>query len=158
MQLSLKTCIGVLAALSSSANGLVFRDRLTQDFEGRTVNLVHGIQEDADVRFDINAYDQRYNAWEFNTEGHPDTDAVIRPINSPATLVCKEGSICRLDLDGAEEQVYRVERISGIVFSFQDTASSLYVSRAWDLRLELTPELTEAGHFTLHHISDSEEL
>ncbi|KAJ5414836.1 hypothetical protein N7509_000170 [Penicillium cosmopolitanum] len=156
MKLSLQICIGVLAALSSSANGLVFRDRLTQDVDGTTLNLVHGIQGEEEVTFDVDAHSLQFNAWEFNTEGQPDTDAVIRPINSPATLVCREGSICSLDLNGEDQQVYRIDRISGAIFSFQDTASSLYISRTSDLRLELSPELTEDGYFTMHKITASE--
>lgn len=151
MQLSL--CIGVLAALSSTANGLIFRDRITQDVGGTTMNLVHGIEGEAEVTFDANQHDQTANAWEFNTEGQLDTDAVIRPLNSPATLVCMEGSICSLDLEGQDAQVYRIDRVSGATFSFQDTISSLYVSRTSGLHLELTDALSEAGYLTLHTIT-----
>lgn len=157
MQFSFQICVGVLAALSSSANGLVFHDRITQDVDGTTLNVVHGIQDETEVSLDVNAHSLANNGWEFNTEGRPDTDAVISPITSPATLVCKEGSPCSLDLDG-EQQVYRVERISGTTFSFQDTISSLYVSRAADLHLELTEGLTAEGHFTLQKITGRFQL
>ena len=158
MQLSFQICVGVLAALSTSANGLVFRNRLTQDVDGTTVTLLHGVQEHDEVRFDVDAHNQTFNGWEFNTEGQQDTDAVIRPTNSTATLVCKEGSTCSLDLDGADQQVYRLDRINGSTFSFQDTISSLYVSRSADLSLELSDALTETGHFTLNKITGRFQL
>ncbi|KAJ5357509.1 hypothetical protein N7541_004667 [Penicillium brevicompactum] len=153
MQLSFQICVGVLAALSTSANGLVFHERITQDVEGTTLTLIHGVPQELDVKLDTNAYTQDKNGWEFNTEGQEDTDAVIRPIDNPATLVCKEGSTCSLDVDGSDAQVYRINKINGSTFSLQDTASSLYVSRSANLTLELTQELTETGQFTLQKIS-----
>lgn len=151
MQLSL--CIAVLAALSSSANGHVFRDRITQDVDGTTLNLVHGLQGEAEVTLDVDQHDLGANAWELDTDGQIHTDAVIRPLNAFITLVCKEGSSCTLEPEGPESQVFRIERASGATkFSFQDTLSSLYVSRSADLHLELTPELSEAGYFILHKI------
>ncbi|CAG8390858.1 unnamed protein product [Penicillium salamii] len=153
MQLSFQICVGVIAALSTSANGLTFRDRLTQDVNGTTLTVVHGIQEETAVTLDADAHTQKSNGWEFNTEGRPDDEAVIRPIDSSASLVCREGSVCELDFNG-DDQAYRVSRINGTTFSIQDTLSSLYVSRSTDLKLELSNELTKEGHFKLQKITN----
>ncbi|KAF9885848.1 hypothetical protein FE257_012320 [Aspergillus nanangensis] len=159
MQLSL--LIGALAAFSSSAHGLVFRDQIVQDVDGTRLTLVHGVQDETEVTLDVNPHSLQNNGWEFNTEGRPDTDATISPIDSPATLVCKEGSPCSLDLDGAEQQAYRIVIVDGgargPIFTFQDTISSLYVSRAPDLHLELAPEADESAEFRLVKIQSSEE-
>ncbi|KAJ5334831.1 hypothetical protein N7452_007234 [Penicillium brevicompactum] len=157
MQLSFQICLGVLAALSTSANGLIFRDRITQDVQGTVSTLLHGAQGQDEVKFNVDAHGPKFNGWEFDTEGQPDTDAVIRPINSTATLVCKEGSICNLDLNGDEQQVFRLAKVNESTFSFQDTMSSLYVSRTADLSLELSDSVTDASYFTLNKITNSEK-
>jgi hypothetical protein len=150
MQFSL--LLGVLAA-SSSVQGLIFRDKIVQDVDGTLFTLVHGVQEQTEVVLDENSHSLENNAWEFNTEGRADTDAVISPINSPAFLACNEGALCSLDFEG-DKQAYRVTIVDGgargPIFTFQDILSSLYVSRAPDSHyLELAPGAGALSEFKL---------
>ncbi|CAG7969812.1 unnamed protein product [Penicillium olsonii] len=139
---------GLLTALCNPAQGLVFSDRIKQDFDGKTVQLLHGVEDPTTVQFgpESKAADQ---AWEFNTEGYDDDTALIRPKDTNHNLICLEGSKCILDLEG-KPQPYRVIRVSeDPIFTFQDIESSLYVSRAEDLTLELTPVQDDNIYFRL---------
>ena len=90
--------------------------------------------------------------WKFDTEGRPDDQAVITPLNSAKALICEEGSICALSSDG-KQQAYVIARIPGDrpIFTFQDTLSTLYVSRTGD-ELQLTENISEASYFELEKV------
>ncbi|KAJ6084671.1 hypothetical protein N7486_011471 [Penicillium sp. IBT 16267x] len=146
--------IGVLAALCHPAFGIVFRDRIKQVVGGSSLLLLHDVGSPTFVGFG-NPPNSETQAWKFDTEGFSDDEAIITPVNSSKTLVCEKGSKCRLDLESTK-QAYRVTRVDGknSVFTFQDTSSSLYVSRTSDLYLELTAVVSESIYFQLEAIRD----
>jgi hypothetical protein len=141
--------VGILTALSQSAHGLVFKDGIKSNVDGKLLPLLHDVEDPTTVRFGESS-DSNLQVWKFDTEGHNDDEAVITPSNFLKTLVCEKGSYCSLDLDGAR-QVYRVVRVNQTTptFTIQDRDTSLYVSRTPDLHLELTETKSESINFLL---------
>lgn len=144
--------LGLLAALCHQAFGVVFNDKIKQDVGGASLTLLHDVGDPTSVKFGIPP-DFDSQAWQFNTTGFSDDEAVITPLNSSKTLVCERGSKCRLDLEESK-QVYRVTRANGKgpVFTFQDISTSLYVSRTSCQSLELSDVNAEAIYFQLEAI------
>jgi hypothetical protein len=142
--------VGLLAAICHPAYGLVFNDRIKQVVGDSSLPLLHDVENSTSVRFGTPP-DADSQAWTFNTEGFSDDEAVITPLNSSKTLVCEQGSRCTLDLKESK-QAYRVTRVEGKIFTFQDILSSLYVSRTSDLYLELTAVTSASIHFHLEHL------
>lgn len=139
-----------LTTLCHSAYGLSFNDRITQVVGGNSLALLHDSEDSTSVKFG-NPPDSETQAWRFDTEGFSDDEAVITPLNSSKALVCEQGSRCRLDLENSK-QAYRVTRVDGSFFTFQDTLSLLYVSRTPDLYLELTAVNSDSIYFQLEPI------
>jgi hypothetical protein len=148
--------LGFLTALCQPAYGLVYRDKVKQDVGGETLYLLHDAEDATSVRFG-NLQNPRTQGWKFDTEGRPDYEAVITPLHSNKSLLCEEGSKCRLDHEGTQ-QSYVIARVSGLTFTFQDKLSKLYVSRTSDLYLELTEEASYSSHFELEHIDGKHVL
>ncbi|KAJ6014612.1 hypothetical protein N7540_009203 [Penicillium herquei] len=146
--------IGFLAALSSSAHGLVFRDKISQVIDGQSLLLLHGILDTTAVSFGVDPLDLEKHGWKFNTEGYADDEAVITPVSSSETLQCDAGSKCTLDSEG-ESHPFKVARVDQEkpIFTFQDPYSGLYISRSSDLQLELTETVSDSAHFTLEKIT-----
>lgn len=144
--------LGLLAALCHQACGVVFNDRIKQDVDGVSLALLHDVGDSTSVKFGIPP-DFDSQAWQFNTEGFSDDEAVITPLNSSKTLVCEVGSECRLDLEESK-QAYRVTRADGkgSVFTFQDISTSLYVSRISRESLGLTDANSDSIYFQLEAI------
>ncbi|KAJ6018322.1 hypothetical protein N7451_001701 [Penicillium sp. IBT 35674x] len=148
---------GLLAALCHSACGVVFNDKIKQDVGGVSLALLHDVGDSTSVKFG-NPPDFDSQAWQFNTEGFSDDEAVITPLNSSKTLVCEKGSKCRLDLEESK-QAFRVTRADGkkSVFTFQDIHTSLYVSRTSGNFLELTDVGSDSIYFQLEAIRASHQ-
>ncbi|KNG83647.1 hypothetical protein ANOM_008483 [Aspergillus nomiae NRRL 13137] len=147
--------VGLLAALCNPAHGLVFRDKIKQAVGGDTLYLHHDIEDATSVRFSKTT-DSATLGWKFDTEGFADDEAVITPLDSSKTLVCELDKRCTLELDGLR-QPYRLARVDQTqpIFTFQDIASGLYVSRTDDLGLELTGNAVDTIYFELEAIRDS---
>lgn len=143
--------LGFLTALCQPAYGLVFKDKLKQVVEGEAVYLLHDVGNPTSVRFGQEQIPGT-RGWKFDTEGFNDDEAVITPLDSDKTLTCQEGLPCTLDLGGTK-QAYAIARVDGATFTFQDKLSNLYVSRAPDLSLELTDEVSDASYFELEKLS-----
>lgn len=146
--------IGALAALSHTASGLVFRDKLNQVVNGQTLYVLHGIRGPTSVKFGVStASNVDAQGWKFDTEGFPDDQAVITPLDDDSSLVCEEGSICSLDPSGSQTP-FRLARpdSSKPVFTIQDVASELYVCRSSRNYLELSDSLSDKCDFTLEKI------
>lgn len=143
---------GFLTALCQPAYGLVFSDKLKQVVGGETLYLLHDVEDATSVKFG-NQQNPGTQGWKFDTEGFADDEAIITPLNSDKTLICEEGSICRLDLEGTK-QPYVIARVSDElpIFTFQDKFSNLYVSRTPDLHLELTEDASNSIFFELEKI------
>lgn len=143
---------GLLAALSCSTNGLVFKDKIKQTINGSTLSLLHDTRDATSMQFGT-APNSNSESWEFNTEGFADDEAVITPVGSSKSLVCEQGIPCYLDPAGPKIPI-RVTRVDeeNPIFTFQDIPSSLYLSRTPDLYLELRDVQDESIHFTLEAI------
>lgn len=143
--------LGFLTALCQPAHGLVFRDMLKQDVGGESLYVLHDVDDATSVRFG----DQKIpgtRGWKFDTEGFNDDEAVITPLDSDKTLICEEGSKCKLDLEGTKHP-YVITRVSDRpIFTFKDMVSNLYVSRTPDLYLELTEEPSDSIYFELEKL------
>lgn len=145
--------IGALAALSHTASGLVFHDKLKQVVNGQTLYVLHGTDGPTSVKFGASsASNLDAQGWKFDTEGFPDDEAVVTPLDSDSSLVCEVGSPCSLDLEGAKNP-FRLTRpdTSKPVFTIQDVASELYVCRSSGNELEL---VGEKCWFTLEKITN----
>ncbi|CAG8931094.1 unnamed protein product [Penicillium salamii] len=152
--------VGILAALSQSAHGAVFNDGIKSKVGDSLLPLLHDVEDATTVSFGESS-DASVQVWKFDTEGQatPD-DAIITPSNSAKALVCREGSYCSLSLEG-ERQPYRVIRVEkeDPIFTFQDLATGLYVSRSDDLHLELTETQSEKIYFLLDKtVAQHEEI
>lgn len=141
---------GIVASLCHPTYGLVFNDKIKQEVGGDSLALLHDVGDSTTVIMG-NPPDFDSQAWQFNTEGFADDEAVITPLNSSKTLVCEQGSKCKLDLEEPKHP-YRVTRVEGKTFTFQEISSSLYISRASDLSLELTAVKSDSVYFHLEHI------
>ncbi|CAG8226000.1 unnamed protein product [Penicillium salamii] len=141
--------VGILAALSQSAHCLEFNDGVKSKVGDSLLPLLHDVEDATTVRFGESS-DASKQVWKFNTEGLNDDEAVITPSDSSKALICRQGSSCSLDLDG-EKQAYRVVRVEeeNPIFTFQDLATGLFVSRSPDLYLELTEDQSENMYFLL---------
>ncbi|KAJ5810750.1 uncharacterized protein N7503_002968 [Penicillium pulvis] len=148
--------LGLLAALCHQVCGVAFNDRIKQDVGGVSLALLHDVGDPTSVKFGVPP-DFDSQAWQFNTEGFNDDEAVITPLNSSKTLVCEMDSKCRLDL-GESKQAYRVTRANGkgALFTFQDLSTSLYVSRTSGQSLELTDVNSDSIYFQLEAIRGNE--
>lgn len=110
---AITSLFGFLAAVSHSAHGLVFNDRIQQDVGGTTLSLLHDVGDPISVKFG-NSADLERSVWKLSTEGFDDDQVIITPLQDTSkTLVCEEGSKCRLDLDGSK-QIYRLNRVDQI--------------------------------------------
>ncbi|KAJ5597703.1 hypothetical protein N7537_007787 [Penicillium hordei] len=148
--------LGFLTAVCQPAYGLVFRDKLKQVVGGENLYLLHDVEDTTSVRFD-NLQIPGTKGWKFDTEGFEDNEAVITPLDSDKTLICEEGSNCRLDLEGTK-QPYVIARVSERpIFTLQDKLSQLYVSRTPDLYLELTEEISDSIYFELEKLNEGNE-
>ncbi|BCS18661.1 uncharacterized protein APUU_11489S [Aspergillus puulaauensis] len=146
MMMGLPLLTGALAALSRPAHGLVFVDKIKQNIGGNTLTLLHDVSDEKSVGFGVPT-DPDTEAWTFDTTGFSDDTAVIKAGNSNRTLVCSEGRTCTLDPEGSKV-TYRVTRENDQApFTFQETASGLFVSRTPDLGLELTPSRSDDSIF-----------
>ncbi|CAI7630329.1 unnamed protein product [Penicillium discolor] len=146
--------LGFLTALCQPAYGLVFSDRIKQVVEGQSLYLLHDVEDPAFVSFS----DQQLpgtKGWTFDTEGLSDDEAVITPLDSDRTLICNEAGPCILDESGSKH-IYVIARVEGAIFTFQDAISNLYVSRAPDFTLELTPDISESSYFELEKLKGDE--
>ncbi|OJI96676.1 hypothetical protein ASPVEDRAFT_250038 [Aspergillus versicolor CBS 583.65] len=152
MMMRLSLLAGALAALSHTAHGLVFVDKIKQTIGECTFTLLHDVRDETTVGFGLPT-DPETEAWTFNTTGYPDDVAVITAGDSNRTLLCSEGRTCKLDPEGTQV-TYRVVRENNTApFTFQEVASGLFVSRTPDLGLELTPSTSDRSiFFTLEGI------
>jgi hypothetical protein len=142
---------GFLATLCHQASGLEFIDKIRANVNGEALYLLHDVESPTSVKFGNSPNSNSYG-WKFNTAGFSDDDAVITPSDSDKTLICEEDSPCTLNLDGPK-QPYRVVRISSDpIYTFQDLATGLYVSRTPELGLELSPDSSsDNAKFILEH-------
>lgn len=146
MVMRLSLLIGALAVLSRPAHGLVFVDKIKQNFGQSTLTLLHDVSDENSVGFGFPT-DPDTEAWTFDTTGFSDDTAVIKAGDSNRTLVCSEGRTCTLDPEGSKV-TYRVTRENDQApFTFQETASGLFVSSTPDLALELTPSRSDDSIF-----------
>ena len=144
--------IGLMTALCQPAYGVVFRDKIKQVVGGDSLSLLRAVEDATSVRFG-NPPNLEEQVWKFDTEGFSPDEAVITPLDSYKTLLCEEGSKCRLDPEGTK-QPYLVTRVDETrpIFTFQDTLSMLYVSRTSDLYLELTSVTSDSIYFELEAV------
>lgn len=93
--------------------------------------------------------------WKFDTEGFSPDEAIITPVDSFMTLLCEEDSEYSLDPEGTK-QPYLITRVDETrpIFTFQDTLMKLYVSRTYDLHLELTSVTSDSIYFELEAAHD----
>jgi hypothetical protein len=141
-----------MTALCQPAYGVVFRDKIKQVVGGNSLPLLHDVEDATSVRFG-NPPNLAAQIWKFDTEGFSPDEAVITPSDSHKTLLCEEGSKCKLDPEGTK-QPYLVTRVNETrpIFTFQDTLSKLYVSRTSDLYLELTSLTSDPIYFELEAV------
>lgn len=151
MMMRLSLLAGALAALSHTAHGLVFNDKIKQAIDENTLTLLHDVSDETSVGFGIPT-DPDTEAWRFNTTGYPDDEAVITAGESNRTLLCSEGRTCKLDPEATQVTYRVVRKDENSPFTFQEVASGLYVSRTPDLALELTPSLSDSNYFILEGI------
>lgn len=145
--------IGFLAALSAPAYSLQFRDAISQDVHGHSLYLLH---DGAEVKIG-HSCESDDKGWLFDTAGFADDEAVMSPLADPsATLLCEEGSNCRLDFGGYKKP-YQITRVDDKkpIFTFTDIETCLYLSRTDDQHLALTSEMSDSVFFTLHKIKES---
>ncbi|RJE22877.1 hypothetical protein PHISCL_04773 [Aspergillus sclerotialis] len=145
---------GFLAAFSYSVHGFQYAYRIKQDVGGTTLALQHGVGDPASVRFDKSTHIST-SGWNFDTEGLADgktiREAVITPLSDTSkTLVCHQGSKCRLDPEGLK-QPFRVTQVfpQQPYFIIEDIVSGAYVTRASDLSLELSHDTSDGRFFNL---------
>ncbi|KAF9891664.1 hypothetical protein FE257_003676 [Aspergillus nanangensis] len=93
-------------------------------------------------------------AWRFDTYVFNDNEAVITPTNSAKTLICQQGSRCRLDLE-QWKQPYRLIKVddSQSTFMLQEIPTGLFLTRTSDGYLELN-EVSDEAHFEFERIQD----
>ncbi|KAE8151685.1 hypothetical protein BDV25DRAFT_138608 [Aspergillus avenaceus] len=144
--------IGLVATLCHSAHGLVFRDNIKQVVKGNSLTLLHGVEDATSVRFG-NASDTASQGWKFDTGGLPDDQAAVTPLDSSDYLTCFVGTKCTLSPHGSP-QAYRISRVDEEkpIFTLQDLATSLYVSRTVDLYLELSGVQDDSIKFTFEKV------
>ncbi|OJJ02483.1 hypothetical protein ASPVEDRAFT_41974 [Aspergillus versicolor CBS 583.65] len=148
--------VGILASLCHPAHGLVFRDNIKQTVNGKSLSLLPATESADSVKLGT-PVNSASSGWEFNTEGFADDVAIITSLASSGSLQCELGNKCKLNLGEQEGQPFIVSRIDeeSPLFIFQHSVTRHYVSRAFDMSLELDYHFSDSAVFELEKIEDT---